>query len=199
MKSIHYYNQNSKAFIENTQKADMSNLWDAFEKYLKPNSLILDAGCGSGRDSYYFLSKGYSVLAFDGSMEMVKHCKRFLHDNVIHATFEDFDTDIKFDGIWACASFIHVEEENLVKMIKKFSKFLKDEGIIFMSFKEREENYEKNGRYFTCLTEIKFKEMVKELDNIDTLEIIHTVDVREGREDEKWISVIMKVMPMLRT
>lgn len=199
MKSIHYYNQNSKAFIDNTQKADMSSLWAAFEKYLDTNSYILDAGCGSGRDSHYFLSKGYRVFAFDGSVEMVNHCKGFLHDKVIHSTFEDFNTDAEFDGIWACASFIHIEERDLVKMINKFADFLKDGGVFFLSFKEREENYEKDGRYFTCLTENKLKKIIKELEGLDVLEIIHTVDVREGRESEKWLSIILKAMPMLRT
>lgn len=48
----------------------MQELYDQFEAYLKSGDKILDIGCGSGRDSRYFLSRGYDVVPVDGSMEL---------------------------------------------------------------------------------------------------------------------------------
>ena len=56
-----YYQENAKEYIGKTINADMSSLYSKFEKYLRPGSKILDLGFGSGRDSLYFLSKGYEV------------------------------------------------------------------------------------------------------------------------------------------
>ena len=49
--NIEYYNKNAEAFFEGTVNADMSLWRDKFEKYVTDGGRILDAGCGSGRDS----------------------------------------------------------------------------------------------------------------------------------------------------
>ena len=76
--NIEYYNNNSKEFIENTINSDMSLWRDKFEKYIPDGGHILDAGCGSGRDSKAFFKHGYSVVAFDASREMCKFASEYL-------------------------------------------------------------------------------------------------------------------------
>ena len=49
--TLSYYDENAAAFCEGTRNADMSEMRGRFLQYLKPGTLILDAGCGSGRDS----------------------------------------------------------------------------------------------------------------------------------------------------
>lgn len=56
--TINYYNLNAKNFIENTQNADMHLAQEAFLQLLPGSASILDFGCGSGRDTKYFLEKG---------------------------------------------------------------------------------------------------------------------------------------------
>ena len=87
MKSIPYYNNNPEKFIEDTYFADMSKHYDNFESHMTKKGFLLDLGCGSGRDSAYFNSKGYSVVSMDGSEEMVKHFKATLDTPVFHSTF----------------------------------------------------------------------------------------------------------------
>nr|WP_233417568.1 class I SAM-dependent methyltransferase [Rickettsia conorii] len=50
----------------------MSDNYKAFTSYLPEQAHIVDAGCGVGCDTKYFLSQRYQVTAFDGSTEMVK-------------------------------------------------------------------------------------------------------------------------------
>ncbi len=74
--TIEYYNQYAEQFAERTAGADMSFCQDVFLKYLPEHALILDAGCGSGRDSRIFQEKGYRVCAIDALEEMCRVAAR---------------------------------------------------------------------------------------------------------------------------
>ncbi len=196
--SIEYYNKNAKKYINDTENVEMSNLYSKFEKYLSAKASILDIGCGSGRDSLYFKEKGYDVFAHDGSKAMVDYAKQFLGERVALAKFDEFDTknlfdeEISFDGLWACSSLLHVAEEDMLSVLKKYITYLKENGVFFMSFKHRENNHEKDGRIFTNFTKEKLDHLLGKLNDICILEYVETVDARDGRQDEGWISVIIQ-------
>lgn len=196
--SIDYYNQNAEKFIKDTINVDMGQLYEGFEKYLNHGDTILDIGCGSGRDSQYFMEKGYEVYAHDGSPAMVEQTHKLIGDQVALATFEAFDPvacfhkKITFNGLWACASLLHVQEEEMVDILNRYLSFLAKNGIFFMSFKRRASNYEKDGRIFTNYTKEKLENLLEKLGPIRIVEYHETVDVRQGREEEGWISVIIK-------
>lgn len=67
-----YYNANAKAFTEGTINVDFSSIQNKFLDRLDSGATILDFGCGSGRDTRFFLENGYSVEAIDGSEELCK-------------------------------------------------------------------------------------------------------------------------------
>jgi len=58
-----------------------------------------------------------------------------------------------YDGIWACASLLHVPKERLTELFCKLYNALKADGILYVSFKYGENEEIRNGRYFTDLTE----------------------------------------------
>ncbi len=62
-----YYEQNAEQFFADTVDVDMSVLYARFLESIPAGGYILDAGCGSGRDSKAFASSGYRVAAFDAS------------------------------------------------------------------------------------------------------------------------------------
>jgi trans-aconitate methyltransferase len=78
--------------------------------FMTVNGHILDAGCGSGRDSSYFLDKGFDVSAFDASAELAKLASQLIHRPVTVCQFNEYESDKPFDGIWACASLLHVSD-----------------------------------------------------------------------------------------
>jgi len=191
--SINYYNNNADNYINDTFYLSMSELMKEFLSYVGEGGTILDLGCGSGRDALEFQKRGYEVYAVDGSEEMIAHASKFLSDKAICATFSDFETNIRFNGIWALASLLHVPEKDMVFTLRKYRDLLSNEGVFLMSFKNRKNNYEKDGRCFTCYTKEKLISLFSEVGSLDVIKFIDTVDIREGREDEKWISAIVKV------
>lgn len=189
MKSISFYDQNAKAYIEQTCLLDMTLCYQKFEKHIS-HGHILDLGCGSGRDSQYFLSKGFNVTAVDGSLEMVRHCQKSLEAKVIHSLIETYETEDRYEGIWASASLIHIKREAMVHVVQKYIGYLKTGGIFYMSFKSYPEDFNYQGRYFTCYTITSVYEVLDTLKYVDILEVSSTESVQ--KDNMTWLNIVLR-------
>ena len=190
--TINYYNLNAKKFIENTQNADMHLTQDKFLQLLPESASILDFGCGSGRDTKYFLEKGYQVVATDGSAELCRLASSFTGIKVKEMLFQELDEIGVYDGIWACSSILHLPKQELLPVIRKMCIALKDNGVIYTSFKYSNFEGERNGRYFTDFTEDTFREFIKVIPELMIEDQWITLDVRPGRGEEKWLNLILR-------
>ena len=190
--TINYYNQNTENFIANTQNADMHPTQERFLRLLDANTSILDFGCGSGRDTKYFLEKGYQVTATDGSAELCRLASEFTGIKVKEMLFQELDAMNQYDGIWACSSILHLPKKELLPVIQKMCEALKDNGIIYTSFKYGDFEGERNGRYFTDFTEKTFREVIEKVPELTIEEHWITSDVRPGRGEEKWLNLILR-------
>ncbi|MCD8513738.1 MAG: class I SAM-dependent methyltransferase [Nitrincola sp.] len=188
--TLEFYNQNAESFFNDTIQVDMSELYRLFVKRVKPGGRILDAGCGSGRDAKAFLAMGFQVDAMDASVEMVKLASQFTGLPVKQQTLESI-TDIEhYDGIWACASLLHLPEALLPKVFTQFEAALKPMGVWYMSFKYGCGEREKDGRVFTDLNEEGLQELLKHCPCLSIVEQWVTVDKRPDR-DERWLNVVV--------
>lgn len=195
--TINYYNQNAESFIANTQNADMHPTQERFLRLLDANTSILDFGCGSGRDAKYFLEKGYQVTATDGSAELCRLASEFTGVKVKEMLFQELDATNQYDGIWACSSILHLPKKELLPVIQKMCEALKDNGIIYTSFKYGDFEGERNGRYFTDFTEKTFQEVIEKVPELMIEEHWITSDVRPGRGEGKWLNLLLRKCSML--
>ena len=191
-KTIEYYNQNADMFAQGTRLVDFTVVQERFAKMLPAGSRILDFGCGSGRDTKYFLEKGYRVEATDGSAELCKLASAFTGIKVKEMLFQDLDASGKYEGIWACSSILHLSKKELFSVIRKMCDALKDNGVIYTSFKYGDFEGERNGRYFTDFTEDTFDKFIKVIQELTIEEEWITSDVRPGRGEEKWLNLILR-------
>ena len=189
--NIEYYNRNADAFYESTVNTDMSEWQTRFLKHIPPGGRILDAGCGSGRDSKAFIKKGYSVVAFDASREMCQRASELIGQEVWQMKFEEMSFDNEFDGVWACASLLHISESDLPTILNKIHQALKNQGILYVSFKYGEGNRDRGERNFTDFTEESIKPILI-MSGFEVIDSGITSDIRPGRENEKWTNVIAK-------
>ena len=192
IKTIEYYNENVSKFVNDTQDVVFCATQDLFLSYLNEGNSILDLGCGSGRDTKYFLSKGYKVDAMDGSMDICKVASDYTGINVKCLLFNELDEIDKYDGIWACASILHLDRDDLIDVFHRIARALKDNGILYTSFKYSEFEGMRNGRYFTDFTLESFNEFQTNIPEFIIEKKWITRDVRAGREDEKWLNLIMR-------
>ena len=186
-----YYNRNSIEFFNGTLNADMTPHYKEFLKFIPKKGHILDAGCGSGRDTYMFKSYGYNVTAFDGSLEMCKLSSKYLKQEVLHIKFQDIEFNELFDGIWASASLLHISSNEIQMVLKKIQKALKKDGVLYASFKYGEFEGMRNGRYFKDYTEKMANELFSSA-NFKLIKIWITNDVRKEHKNEKWINILGK-------
>lgn len=191
-KTLEYYDQNNKVFIDGTLNVDFSETQDKFLSFLKPGDKILDFGCGSGRDTKYFLEKGFEVTAIDGSKKMCEFASQFTGINITQLDFLDFYEKERYNGIWACSSILHLNSKELLRVLKNISAALKPDGIFYTSFKYGTFEGERNGRFFNDMTQTKFSKSLKKIRFLEVLENWVTEDVRTGHKNEKWFNVICK-------
>lgn len=190
-KTLDYYNQNANTFFEGTVSVNFKEVQDKFLKVL-PGKKILDFGCGSGRDTKYFLDNGYDVIAIDGSIELCKKASEYTGIEVKHMLFQELNDKDTYDGIWACSSILHLNKEELKPVLLKMIDALKKHGIIYTSFKYGDFEGERNGRYFSNFTIESFKEYVQDISTIQIEEYWLSGDVRKGREKEQWLNLILR-------
>lgn len=190
--TIDYYNLNAESFIENTQNVDMHMAQDKFLHLLNEGAAILDFGCGSGRDTKYFLDKGCRVTATDGSAELCRWTSAFTGIEVKEMLFGELNEIDTYDGIWACSSILHLPKNELLLVIRKMCDALKSTGVIYTSFKYSDFEGVRNGRYFTDFTEDSFRKFIAEIPELTIEEYWITGDVRPGRGDEKWLNLILR-------
>ncbi len=193
MDSIRYYDKKSKEFYDRTINADVQDLYQKFFAHLPKQARILDAGCGSGRDSKFFLGHGYDVTAFDGSVEMAKIASGLLNKEVIHLLFQEMDFLEEFHAIWANASLLHVPYVNLRETLQRFHRALLPSGILYGSFKYGTSMRKTEDRVFFDMDETNILQYLEGL--FTPLEIWKLGDTRSAVDpspDKSWLHFIAK-------
>lgn len=189
--TLKYYQDNAQIFFDGTVNVDMSSLYEAFTRHLAPGARVLDAGCGSGRDAKAFQEMGYQVEAFDASPAMVDLAREHTGLPVKVMTFAEVDWKEKFDGIWCCASLLHVPAVELPGVMRRVADALKPGGVWYVSFKYGNGEREVDGRRFTDMDEVRLQETLKALAFINIESVWKTRDKRPGRE-EVWLNGVLQ-------
>lgn len=192
--TLDYYNKNAKQYCEQTLIGDFKENYDKFLKEIPDNAYILDFGCGSGRDSKYFIDNGYKVKAIDGSIEMCKLASEYINQKVICMKFDELDDIDTYDGIWACSSILHIEKEKLPNIFSKMINALKDGGIIYTSFKIGTGYEIKEGKYYNFITKEEMQEVLSKVNsNVRIIDYFETLPSTKRKETSTiWGNFIIK-------
>ena len=189
--TLKYYQDNAQIFFDGTVNVDMSSLYETFTHHLAPGARVLDAGCGSGRDAKAFQEMGYQVEAFDASPAMVELAQEHTGLPVQLMTFANVDWKEEFDGIWCCASLLHVPAVELPGVMRRLADALKPGGVWYVSFKYGDGEREVDGRRFTDMDEDDLNTLVSSLTAMEVGEVWLTQDKRPDRK-EIWVNGILR-------
>ena len=190
-KTIAYYNQHATEYFAETVQVDLGEQRDVFLSVLPPAGQIMDLGCGSGRDSRYFLEKGFAVDAMDASKELCKLAQQFTGIPVQCCTIQEWEPEKSYDGIWACASLLHLKREELKVFFKNCNRFLKEGGVLFVSAKEEIlTGTDEKERFFTNFDKTLIRGLVYDNPRYEMLRFWRTQDGL-GRET-KWINLLVR-------
>lgn len=184
-----YYETNAASFFASTVGADLSSLRARFLAGIPPGGHILDAGCGSGRDAKAFAEQGFRVTAFDASTALAQLASEYCGFAVQVRTFDDLDEVEAYDGIWCCASLLHVPAADMPRTIRTLWAALKPGGALYVSFKNGDGTRENEGRTFTDADEAQVRAWFSNVANADAVNVWQTQDARPERAEE-WTNAI---------
>lgn len=167
-----YYDNHAKQYFDNTFPISMTKQQNCFLQYVSQNGRVLDVGFGSGRDMLAFSDKGFSVDGIDVSSELthmaeekgLSVCCMSIQEWCDSLDVQPIENDAeKYDGIWACASILHLEEPDIHRFFHCVSKAMKKDGVLFVSVKNGiRTGLDEQGRYFTDFTEELLSEVCDE-------------------------------------
>lgn len=189
-----YYNTHATEFFNGTVNVDLSALYQQFLAYMPQQACILDAGCGSGRDTYYFLQQGYQVTAIDASAELCKLASRYTQHPIHCLAFHDITWCNQFAGIWACASLLHVPYQQLANVLDKLATALQAQGVLYASFKlGKGEWRDDKGRTFTNLDAESLQTLLHTQQiTLTPIRMWTTQDARPDRASQAWFNVLLR-------
>jgi len=177
-----YYNDNAAAFVESTLHVDMRPLYSYFLPLLPDKANILDLGCGSGRDSKAFMKRGYRVTAMDACLKIAALAEAVIGQKVLTERAQDMAFLHRFDGIWACASLLHIPLAELPEVFVRLARALTPGGVIYCSIKYGAGEHLRTGRHFTDMDELSFDGLIKGVPDLQIQKYWVTVDRRPERK-----------------
>jgi SAM-dependent methyltransferase len=189
---MNYYNQKAEEYFSSTVDVDMSKLQNYFLSFLPSSGEVLDIGCGSGRDSKVFMEKGYKVLALEPAQKLADLASQYLKIPISNEKIADIKYHERFVGAWACASLLHIPASEMPQALSNVYRALKTNAYFFLSLKYGTQEEFRNGRFFCDYTEEKFESLNYRNIGFTLVEYTISQDKRPGRENEKWLNVLLR-------
>jgi SAM-dependent methyltransferase len=190
--TVIYYDTHADQYTADTLRVEMGQLYDPFLALVPPGGHILDAGCGSGRDALAFLQRGFKVTAFDASPNLARLAQGVTGLPVAVRRFQDMTYIEEFDGVWACASLLHVPRREIGDVFARLTRALRSGGIWYMSFKAGEAEGTRDGRLFNDYTEKCLREVIAQQPSLGVISTWTTDDVRPNRRGDCWINGLVR-------
>jgi ubiquinone/menaquinone biosynthesis C-methylase UbiE len=139
----------------------------------RPKPIILNVGCGDGRDNVHLEKNVAKAIGIDLSEGMLQEARKlypqgdFRRMDMRYLLFENES----FDGIWASGSIYHVPKSEFGMVLREFQRVLKDDGVLSLNFKlgtgegmeSNPKSFGGSPRYFAYYTEQEMKDVVEDL------------------------------------
>lgn len=154
-RTLEHYHARAAAFWEGTRHHDVEQNIEALLRHIvmAPPCMILDFGCGPGRDLQAFIQRGHHAIGLEGAPALAEMARAHSGCEVWQQDFLRLDLPAAhFDGIFANASLFHVPRQELPRVLRQLHATLKPAGVLFSSNprgnNEENVNGERYGAYY---------------------------------------------------
>jgi len=147
--TLHFYAEQAPVYAA-SGAGGRNRFLDAFLDRIRPESRILDLGCGGAIDASAMLDRGFDVDAIEASPALAAIASRRLGRTVAVMRFDELTARNEYDAVWASASLIHVPRPALPSILRKVYAALRPEGVHFATYKSGgKEGRDSAGRYYS--------------------------------------------------
>ena len=190
--TINYYDKNASDYFSKTSQVNLVALYKEFLKYVPAGGLIMDLGCGSGRDVKWFRDHGYDAHGLDASEQLIKIAQDKLNIPVEVGNIENWVADKTFDGIWCCASLMHLDDNSFDRFLSNLRHNLRKGGVLFISVKEGiESGISEDGRFFRDFDEELLRTFLRHYKSLRIEKVWYTED-KLHRNSFRWLNAIIR-------
>ncbi|MFZ4550199.1 MAG: class I SAM-dependent methyltransferase [Aquabacterium sp.] len=185
-----FYNENAVSYALETAQADLSQLYSQFAARLQPGARVLDLGCGGGRDLRAFKTRGFDCIGVDPSARLAKISAETSGCEVLVSKAQELSFVDAFDGIWACASLLHLPKVEMPATLTRLRNALRSNGVLFLSMQEGHgSSVEEDGRFYARYSNQELRELVV-ASGLNLIDQWITADSLKGRESIAWINLL---------
>ena len=186
-----FYKENPKEYFDRTFSLDPSSFLAPVAERLSSGAMVLDVGCGSGRDLLWFKNKGFEVVGFERSAGLAELAREHSGVEVIEGDFETYDfSSISVDAIIASGSLVHVQHEQLADILHNIVQVLEKHGIFYVSLKQGEGTKSDDlGRPFYFWKDDKLRQVFESLD-FKVIDFFQNKSI--ANSDDVWLSYILR-------
>lgn len=189
--TIKYYDEHASYYFEKTSHVDLVVLYKEFLKYVPVGGRIMDLGCGSGRDVKWFRDHGYEAYGLDASERLVTIARDKLEIPVEVGHIEEWIADEAFDGIWCCASLMHLDDISFDMFLSNLRCNLRQGGALFISVKEGiDSGVSEDGRYFRDFNDETLNAFISHYKGLRIEKVWYTTD-KLYRDSFRWMNAII--------
>lgn len=185
------YNVSSTKFLKDRMQGNMEAIYQPFLERIPKKGIILDAGCGSGRDSLYFKKIGHLVIPMDTSEQICELAGEAIGQAVLFCRFQDVHFKLPFNGVWACGSLIHLESSELVHVLRHLYWYLRQGGTLYTAFHYGSFEGQREGEFYLDLEEQKATKIFTEAGYEIEKMWITGQEIRSG-VNRKWLNILAR-------
>lgn len=193
--TIDFYELNAGRYAELTLAADLTELRLRFLEQLAPGARILDVGCGAGRDLRAFNDAGFAAEGIEPAPALAEIAREFSGCPVRVMKIEELDVQdaqATFDGVWACASLLHLRRGDLPRALSRIRQALSESGVLFLSMqKGTGERSAPDGRYYCLYQEEELLTATRHARFV-TNEVWQSGDALPDRSSIRWINILAR-------
>ena len=117
--------------VRRARSSPFPDLWTPFTARLPRVADIADLGCGPAEDGALLARAGHRVIGIDRSAGMLAYAARALPGLVAQADLRQLPVASQsVDGIWCCASLLHVPHDQTMTALREMRRILRPDGCL---------------------------------------------------------------------
>ncbi|WP_256296368.1 class I SAM-dependent methyltransferase [Haloarchaeobius salinus] len=188
------YEEHNDSFVEKYRSESIAERFGGPFFEALDGDRVLDVGCGPGADTETFVERDCDVTGLDVTPSFLASARENVPDagfalgDMRHLPFESGS----FDGVWACASLLHVPREDVPATCSEFARVLDDGGHLYCSLKRGDESgFDPGGRFFERHTADAVTSLLVDAGFEPTR--VDTTEAEEVASQDGWVQVLARV------